>query len=129
MSRMKMEIEGFDELVQHFEKMGNGAKRLEAEALKEGGEVIAEHQRKGVNRSAKNQPHIEDNIEVGRVTNTQEGSKVIIRPNKKVRWRAKFLEYGTSKMPPKPFIERSGELGQAEAYELMQAKFEEVIND
>lgn len=123
-----MEMTGFDDLIQYFEETGDNAQKVEAEALKAGGEIIADYQRKGVNRSTKDQPHIQDNIIVGRVYDGDEGSQLIVRPNGKVRWRAKFLEWGTSKMPPKPFIERSGDLGENEAYAAMLKKFEEVID-
>lgn len=127
MKRMHMELTGFDELIDEFEQMGNKTKKVETEALKEGGAVIAKYQRQGVNRSTKDQPHTQDNIQIGRARETDEGLQIIVKPNNKVAWRANFLEWGTSKMAPRPFVDKSGELGEAEAYRVMMKKLEEVI--
>ncbi|KRG15613.1 hypothetical protein ACA30_05860 [Virgibacillus soli] len=127
MKRMHMELTGFDELIAEFELMGNKAKKVETEALKEAGEVIAKYQSEEVNRSTKDQPHTQDNIQIGRARETDEGLQITVKPNSEVSWRAKFLEWGTSKMPPNPFIERSGQRGEAEAYRVMLKKLGEVI--
>nr|WGE05085.1 hypothetical protein P5640_23575 [Bacillus subtilis] len=52
---------------------------------------------------------------------SKDGEKFVsVGPNKKVAYRARFLEWGTSKMPPHPFIEKGGEEGEASAVEVMQ---------
>ncbi|QSB48767.1 HK97-gp10 family putative phage morphogenesis protein [Parageobacillus toebii] len=114
------EFEGIDELEQFFEKLAADIDKVDNQALKVGGEIIAKHQRENVNRSDKDQPHIQDNITVSKPKETDEGKFVTIGPNKKVDWRAKFLEYGTSKMPPYPFIEKGADEGEAEALEAME---------
>jgi HK97 gp10 family phage protein len=114
------EFEGIDELEQFFEKLAADIDKVDNQALKVGGEIIAKYQRENVNRSDKDQPHIQDNITVSKPKETDEGKFVTIGPNKKVDWRAKFLEYGTSKMPPYPFIEKGADEGEAEALEAME---------
>lgn len=119
----KFEMVGLEETMSFFEKLGEEAEKVEDQALKAGGEVIKKHQIDNVNRSGKNQPHIQDNITVGRPKETDEGKLVEVGPNRKVAWRAKFLEYGTSKMPAYPFIEKSGDQGEGEAVSAMEKVF------
>ncbi|MGG0715065.1 HK97-gp10 family putative phage morphogenesis protein [Bacillus subtilis] len=116
-----MDIDGLDDLTQYFEKIGGDVEKVEPVALKAGGEIIAERQRGHVNRSDKQQPHMQDNITVSNVRESKDGEKFVsVGPNKKVAYRARFLEWGTSKMPPHPFIEKGGKEGEASAVEVMQ---------
>ncbi|WP_260856662.1 HK97-gp10 family putative phage morphogenesis protein [Bacillus pumilus] len=59
-----MDIEGFEDLTRYFNKIGDDVEKAEKVALKAGGEVIAAHQKRNVNKSSKNQPHMVDNITV-----------------------------------------------------------------
>ncbi|KXG09949.1 hypothetical protein AT864_01509 [Anoxybacillus sp. P3H1B] len=122
------EFDGIDELEQFFEKLSDDIDKVDNQALKVGGKIIAKHQRENVNRSSKNQPHIQDNITVSRPQETDEGKFVTVGPNKKVAWRAKFLEYGTSKMPPYPFIEKGADEGEAEVLEAMEKVYTDMID-
>ncbi|AKD30052.1 hypothetical protein AW02_019020 [Bacillus velezensis NJN-6] len=116
-----MSFDGIDDLTQYFEKIGGDVEKVEPVALKAGGELIAERQRAHVNRSDKKQPHMQDNITVSNVRESKDGVKfVAVGPNKKVAYRGRFLEWGTSKMPPHPFIEKGGEEGEGPAVELME---------
>ncbi|ATO28675.1 hypothetical protein RA13_12065 [Bacillus atrophaeus] len=116
-----MSFDGIDDLTQYFEKIGGDVEKVEPVALKAGGELIAERQRAHVNRSDKKQAHMQDNITVSNVRGTKDGEKfVAVGPNLKVAFRGKFLEWGTSKMPPHPFIEKGGEEGKGPAVELME---------
>ncbi|MED4522615.1 HK97 gp10 family phage protein, partial [Bacillus velezensis] len=103
------------------EKIGGDVEKVEPVALKAGGEIIAERQRSHVNRSDKKQPHMQDNITVSNVREDKDGVRfVAVGPNKKVAYRGSFLEWGTSKMPPQPFIEKGGKEGEGPAVELME---------
>nr|MDH3099429.1 HK97 gp10 family phage protein [Bacillus velezensis] len=116
-----MSFDGIDDLTQYFEKIGGDVEKVEPVALKAGGEIIAERRRAHVNRSDKKQPHMQDNITVSNVRESKDGVKfVAVGPNKKVAYRGRFLEWGTSKMPPHPFIEKGGEEGEGPAVELME---------
>ncbi|APB82391.1 hypothetical protein BAMY_09590 [Bacillus amyloliquefaciens] len=116
-----MSFDGIDDLTQYFEKIGGDVEKVEPVALKAGGEIIAERQRSHVNRSDKKQPHMQDNITVSNVRESKDGVRfVAVGPNKKVAYRGRFLEWGTSKMPPHPFIEKGGEEGEGPAVELME---------
>lgn len=118
-----LEITGLEGAVNFFDNLGEQAEKAENQALKAGGEVIKKYQIANVNRSHKDQPHIQDNISVGRPKETDEGKMTEVGPNKKVAWRAKFLEYGTSKMPAYPFIEKGGDQGENEAVSAMEKVF------
>ncbi|MEM1498872.1 HK97-gp10 family putative phage morphogenesis protein [Bacillus velezensis] len=116
-----MSFDGIDDLTQYFEKIGGDVEKVEPVALKAGGEIIAERQRSHVNRSDKKQPHMQDNITVSNVREDKDGVRfVAVGPNKKVGYRGSFLEWGTSKMPPQPFIEKGGKEGEGPAVELME---------
>lgn len=117
------EMTGLEGTMNFFEKLGEDAEKVEDQALKAGGEVIKKYQIANVNRSHKAQPHIQDNITVGRPKETDEGKMAEVGPNRKVAWRAKFLEYGTSKMPAYPFIEKGGDQGETEAVSAMEKVF------
>lgn len=115
-----MSFSGLDDVVASFSELGEQAEKADNEALKAGGEVIKKHQIANVNRSGKNQPHIEDNITVSRPKENDEGKSVAVGPNNKVRHRAIWLEYGTSKMPAYPFVYKGGDDGEDEAVSAME---------
>jgi HK97 gp10 family phage protein len=124
----RFEFDGLDEIIEHFSDMDPRLEEADAKALKAGGEVIARHQRELVNRSDKDQPHIQDNITVSRPSVDQDGGKYVsVGPNKKVEWRAKFLEYGTSKMDPHPFIEKGATEAEDEVMDVMEEIYFEAM--
>ncbi|WP_252498705.1 MULTISPECIES: HK97-gp10 family putative phage morphogenesis protein [Bacillus] len=116
-----MELDGFDELEKYFRQIGNDVQKAEKVALKAGGEIVADEQRRGVNVSDKQQPHIKDNITVSSPQETKDSEIFVsVGPNKKVAYRARFLEYGTSKMSPHPFIEKSVDTAEGKATDVME---------
>ncbi|MEK4686235.1 HK97-gp10 family putative phage morphogenesis protein [Bacillus sp. FSL M8-0256] len=116
-----MDIDGFDDLTRFFNKIGDDVEKAEKIALKAGGEVIAEHQKRNVNKSSKNQPHMVDNITVSAARESKDGELfVTVGPNRKVAYRGRFLEWGTSKMPPHPFIEKGGIEGEGQAVKIIE---------
>lgn len=123
------DFDGIDDLEKMFEKIGADIEKVDKQALKAGGEIIAEKQRELVARSGKDQAHIQDNISVSAVKDSDFGKYVDVKPNKKVAWRANFLEFGTSKMPAYPFIEKSGDEGEAEALEAIEKVYMDVIEE
>ncbi|EZP75006.1 hypothetical protein H839_15938 [Parageobacillus genomosp. 1] len=124
----RFEFDGLDEIIEHFSDMDPRVEEADAKALKAGGEVIAKYQRELVNRSDKDQPHIQDNITVSKPYVDKDGGKyVTVGPNKKVAWRAKFLEYGTSKMPAYPFIEKGATEAEDEVMDVMEEIYFEAM--
>lgn len=101
-----VKLTGVEEVIRELNRLGEKANKIENEALKSAGQIVARRMRQKVNISTKDQPHTRFNIEVGRVRNQGDGYKYVpIGPNKKVNWRAKFLEWGTSKMSARPFVQ------------------------
>ncbi|WP_339273620.1 HK97-gp10 family putative phage morphogenesis protein [Paenibacillus sp. FSL W8-0426] len=108
------------------QKLGEGAQQLENKALREGGEIFAAAQRNSVAVSQIDHLHIRDDIKVSGVRSNDGDKFVAIGPGKKTGWRAHFLEFGTSKMPAKPFIypsfhEQKARVAQFMASELRKA--------
>jgi HK97 gp10 family phage protein len=124
----RFDFDGTDEIIAHFHDMDPKLEEADAKALKAGGEVIAKYQRELVNRSDKDQPHIQDNITVSKPSISKDGEKYVsVGPNQKVAWRAKFLEYGTSKMDPYPFIEKGATQAEDEVTEVMEEIYFEAM--
>jgi len=123
------EFDGITEQIQFFESIGRNVEKAEDEALKAGGEEIAKHQRGFVNRSKQTEyPHIQDNISVSKPKENDEGKLVEVGPNNKVAWKAKWLEYGTVKMQPYPFIEKGADAGENDAAKAMEKVFLRAMN-
>lgn len=118
----KLDYEGLDEITNFFEDVGEEVAAADKEALSAGGQIIAERQRELVSLSSKDHPHIKDNITVSRTSESKDGEKYVsVGPNKKVAWRALFLENGTSKMQAYPFIEPGAAEAEDDAYRAMES--------
>ena len=123
----RLEISGIQELERTFERMGDRVRQAENTALRAGGRVIQEYQQKNINRSTKDQPHLKDNITITRPVENDEGKHISVGPKANLAWRARFLEYGTSKMPAYPFASKSVEQGEDDAVGAMAAVFRSVL--
>lgn len=100
------ELLGMEQLLVQLSRLGVHGKKIGKDAVQAGADVVKESMEENVNRSNKKQPHTQDNIEV-KISKTDGEYNAKISPNKEVSWRAHFLEFGTSKMSAKPFIEKS----------------------
>lgn len=101
-------VTGIDQMIHRLNQLGSGASRAENKALHAGADVLkATMERNAPGPSNKTgRPHLKDNIVKSRVK-TQQGAKLIqVGPGKKTFWSI-FLEFGTTKMTPQPFVERS----------------------
>ena len=116
-----IELTGIDELLNQLRrKLQNASSRVENKALQAAGEPLAEAMRQKVNRSGyKYAHHIKDNIRVSRVQRREGVKYVLIGPNRKTGWRAHFLEFGTSKMSAKPFVEPAFHEKKGEALQIL----------
>lgn len=103
-----------------LQALGTKGRRISNKAVRNGANIVAENMKKEVPVSDKNHLHIRDNIKVSGVSR-KEGHPIIkVGPGKETAWRAKFLEYGTVKMPPQPFISNSGEASSNEVKEAIK---------
>jgi HK97 gp10 family phage protein len=100
-------VEGMDDLMARLNELGAKANRVANQALKEAAEPLAEAMRNNVNVSTVEHKHIRDDIHVSRVKVSGLVRYVEVGPGEETAWRAKFLEFGTSKMPAYPFVEPS----------------------
>lgn len=109
-----IQVTGIDQMIRRLNQLGTGASRAENKALHAGADVLkATMERNAPGPSNKTgRPHLRDNIVKGRIR-TQKGEKFIqVGPGKQTFWSV-FLEFGTTKMAPQPFVERSvDEAGQ-----------------
>ncbi|MDQ0268876.1 HK97-gp10 family putative phage morphogenesis protein [Cytobacillus purgationiresistens] len=128
MANSSFQFDGINEHIEFFDSIGRDIDKVDDQALKAGGEEIAKRQRSLVNRSKKNQAHIENNITVTKAKESDEGKFVNVGPNQKVAWRAKFLEYGTSKMPAYPFIDKGAEQGENDAISAMEQVYMRALS-
>jgi HK97 gp10 family phage protein len=127
-NKMHMEMTGFEEIIDEFEKMGrDNTREIEREALRAGAEVVQRNQSANWNRSGANDESIKDNIVIGRAREVKEGTSINVSPVGRLKWRAKFVEYGTSRQPPQSPIERSHHQSESEATNAMMRIFEKVI--
>lgn len=124
----KMDFAGFEELATEFEGMATGElTKLEDEALKAGAEIVKRQQERNWNRSGETGEHIVDNVRIGRPTDSAEGRRVNIAPKMSLRWRAKFVEYGTSYQAPQAPVEKSLTQTESQVARAMMNVMERVI--
>lgn len=125
---MKLDVSGVGELVAEFEQMASGElDKLEREAVVAGAEIIRREQQANWNRSTADGEHIQDAISVGRPFEMAEGMGINIGPKISLRWRAKFVEYGTSYQAPQAPVEKSLQQGENAASRAMMNVLERVI--
>ena len=126
---MKLDVAGVDELEAYFERMASSElDAIERDAVRAGAEIVKKNQEANWNRSnIKDGEHIADNITIGRAFDTEEGTGISTGPKMSLRWRAKFVEYGTSYQAPQAPIERSRIQSESAATNAMMKEFERVI--
>ena len=121
----KIEFNADAYLAEIRSRLGNASTRLENKGLRAAGKPIADAQKSIVDRSSRAGPHIEDDIRVSGVRRDKmAGTRyVLIGGTKLTKWRHHFLEYGTSKMPPEPFISGGFNAGKDEAIRILVENF------
>jgi len=109
-----MELEGFVELQKRLNELGKKGKKVENRAIQAGAKILADTIRKEVPVSNIDHLHIRDDIQVSRTKRKNGIAFADVGPGKETAWRAKFLEFGTVKMPPNPFMSRAEKKSQNE---------------
>jgi len=124
----RIELEGVERLARRLEQLGRKGALIQNKALREGGKIVADAMRNNVNRSKKMQTHIQDDIKISRVKGDRISARhVEVGPGKETAWRAKFLEFGTKKMPAYPFVEPSLVEKREEVIETIRENFKEGL--
>lgn len=116
-----IQLTGIDSLIAELRKRGeSAAKRIESKALRAAGEPMAKVMRERAARSnLSRQYHLQDNIVVSGVRRKDGVKYVQVGPNKKVAWRAHFVEFGTSSQSAKPYIEPAFRATKDEALRIL----------
>lgn len=102
-----IELTGIDQLIAQLRQRGEKAvARVESRALRLAGEPMVNAMKERAARSKfSHKYHLQDNIVVSGVRRKDGIKYVQIGPNKKVAFRAHFIEYGTSRHAAEPYIE------------------------
>ena len=123
----ELELTGMDGLLKRLDEMGKAASKIEASALKEAAKPIANDAKSLVNVSSIKHRHIREDIKIYGVK-IKDGVRYIeIGPGKDTNWRAKFLEWGTSKMTAKPFLQPAYEKNKKNITEIIIQKLREAL--
>ncbi|WP_301170434.1 MULTISPECIES: HK97-gp10 family putative phage morphogenesis protein [Brevibacillus] len=115
------ELTGIDEILRAVrQRLEAGSARVERNALKAAGEAVAGSMRQKVAVSNLSYDrHTRDNITVSGIRRKDGLKYVLIGPNKKVSWRAHFIEFGTSNQSAQPFIEPAFREKKDEALQIL----------
>lgn len=98
-----MTLVGMDGILEKVKALGQRAARVENQALYAGAKIVRDNARQRAPRSAMAKEHLADNIVISEPKQDENGKYVEVGP-KAPFFYGKFLEYGTSKMPPRPFM-------------------------
>jgi HK97 gp10 family phage protein len=124
----KMDFAGFDELATELHGMATDElTKIEDESLQAGAEIVKSYQERNWNRSDTGGEHIADNIRIGRTFDGAEGRKVVVAPIMRLRWRAKFVEYGTSYQAPQYPVQNSLTQAEVQVTRAMMNVMERVV--
>lgn len=115
-------VEGLEELLKKVEEMDKKGSNIQGNALKQAGEYLKGEMRKeiiskGLIRTEK----LRDDIEVSNLKSKKTYKYVSVGPGKETAWRAKFVEYGTSKARAFPFM--------APTYEQNKDEIQNIIKE
>lgn len=115
------ELTGIDEILRAVrQRLEAGSARVERNALKAAGEAVAGSMRQKVAVSNLSYArHTRDNMTVSGIRRKDGLKYVLIGPNKKVSWRAHFIEFGTSNQSAQPFIEPAFREKKDEALQIL----------
>jgi len=122
-----MEVDGMQEIQKRLSQLGTKRNRTENKAIRAGGNILAETMSNEVPVSDVNHEHIRDNIAVSGVKRSTGIPNVEVGPNKEVAWRAHFLEFGTIKMMPNPFISRSASVSKNDVNEAIRQELKKGL--
>lgn len=139
-----IEFQGVDQMLAEVrKKLGDASERVASKGLKAAAEVIREEVSSRAPRSVTpRQPsgrqtwrtglHAADNIKLSRVTR-EDGMKVIrigiTRGDIHKYFYLKFHEFGTSKMPARPFVEPSFHARKGQALQVLADEFRKGLKE
>jgi HK97 gp10 family phage protein len=113
---MSLQLHGMQELLRQLEQVGSEAERIKKDALLAGAEVV---QQAASEKAPRDTGKLAENIVISDI---KEDGTVDIGPDRD-RFYGLFLEFGTSKMAARPFLQPAFE----ENKEQVQQKMADVI--
>lgn len=122
----EIKLDGVDEMTKKLYRLSEKMIRAaESKALKAGAEVL---QKEIIRRAPRDTGTLSERIIISRVKNKDGMRYVEVGPDKSVAWRAKFHEYGTSKMSAKPFMAPAVEAKRGETYVVIAKTLREELS-
>ncbi|MGE6718721.1 HK97-gp10 family putative phage morphogenesis protein [Peribacillus frigoritolerans] len=112
MVKSSLEVDGMEAIRKKIVELGRKGSRIQNEAIKQGGQILAGAMQKEVPVSDIDHAHIKEDIVVSNVKRIKGVPHVQVGPSKETAWRAHFIEFGTVNMPPNPFMLRSVRLSK-----------------
>ena len=98
-----MTLVGMEEILDRLKELGQRAAPAENQAIYAGAEIVRDNASRRAPRSSETKEHLADNIVISEPKQDENGKYVEVGP-KAPFFYGKFLEYGTSKMSPRPFM-------------------------
>ena len=114
--------EGMEELKKSIQSMGNKAEDIVSDALMKSAEIIRNEMKRKVRVSKLSKKHIRDNIPINKEATNGSVHSVGIGWTKKDNsefFYTKYLEWGTSRMRARPFMQPAINKKGKEAQELL----------
>src|SRR5690625_2357112 len=96
------------------------------DAVKFGADIERRDQQAVWNRSGADGEHMQDAITVGRAFGNMVGTGINVGPKMSLRFRGKFVEYGTSRQAPQAPVEKSRSQSESAATSAMMKVLERV---
>lgn len=137
-----LEVDGLELIQKRINELGKKGQRIENKALREGAEIVRAKVSEQAPRSNKPRKatsgtqswrtgeHAADHITASRIKKVN-GSKVIevgiSRSDNSHYFYLKFHEYGTVKMPPRPFMRRSLRMSRDNARAIMRNVYKKEL--
>ena len=119
---IKITTEGIDELRDELLKLGTKAEGIIDNALMEAVQPIHEEMQRNINKSNLKKKHLKDNIPIKK-EQTIDGTHAVsigwTKQDNSEFFYSKYLEWGTSKMDAKPFMQPAIDKKSKKAYEIL----------
>nr|WP_034438551.1 HK97-gp10 family putative phage morphogenesis protein [Clostridium ihumii] len=123
-----MELEGIGDLIEKIEEMGKQGVKAENRALKKAGQIILEEAR--IN-TPKKTGKLKKGLKLSGIREKGTSKYVLVgiqKGDNSSIFYGKFLEFGTSKMPAKPFMSPAYESKKKEAQEVIKLELKSALN-
>jgi HK97 gp10 family phage protein len=124
---MPIELSGMDEMLARLQKANNDVGAIRKKAILAGAKVI---QDEIIARAPEDTGNLKRNIAVSEIQIDSDGAEYVdVGPTKGKAFYAKFLEFSTTKMKARPFVEPAFIAKRKEALAAMGEVVKEAVNN